>query len=243
MIDAAKKAGKFLMVGQNQRLDRAHRKAREIIQSGRLGRVLSFRTAFKHGGPDSWSIDSGPGTWFFKKEHAIMGVCGDLGIHKADLMRYLLGEDLTEVTAMIGTQHKTYADGRKIDVDDNAMILVRSASGVMGSIIISWTNYGEAEANYTFVYGEKGVMQLATDPQFGVIVRYANGDEERHKLGAMSTNERQVSSGVSAMFVDSILANTPPPIDGVEGYKSLDVILAAFESNAGGRAVRVGDGR
>ncbi len=239
MMKAAKAAGKMLMVGQNQRLDRAHQKAREILASGRLGKVLTFRTAFKHSGPDYWSIDRGPGTWFFQKDKAVIGVCGDLGIHKADLMRYLLQEEMVEVSAMITTQDKRYANGSLINVDDNAMLLVKTESGVTGSIIISWTNNGEHEANYTYIYCQKGVMMLATDPKYGVIVRYADGQEELYKTGAISTNEKQVRSGVSDMFIRSIQTNTQPAIDGNEGYKSLDVILAAFESNASGKTIKL----
>lgn len=239
MIIAAKKANKILMVGQNQRLMPPHIKAREILASGRLGKIISFRTAFKHSGPDSWSIDKGPGTWFFKKKFSIMGVCGDLGIHKADLMRYLLNDEFVEVTAMIDTLSKTYANGKKIDVDDNAMIVAKTRQGLMGSIIISWTNYGEPEANYTYIYCEKGVLMLATDPTYGVIVRYRDGQEERYKLGAISTNEKQVSSGVSDMFIHSVVSGKEPPINGVEGYRSLDVILAAFESSDSGKAIKI----
>lgn len=240
MIDAAKKAGKFLMVGQNQRLMRPHVKAREILASGVLGKPLTFRTAFKHPGPEGWCIDNNLKTWFFQKDKAVMGVCGDLGIHKADLMRCLLGEEIVSVSAQIGTLHKTLEDGKPIGVDDNAMLLVRTTSGVMGSIIISWTNYGEPEANYTLIYCEKGVMMLATDPDYGVIVRYKNGDQELHKVGAIATNEKQVSSGIADMFIDSILSNTEPAISGLEGYKSLDVILTAFDSNAQGKTLPVG---
>jgi UDP-N-acetylglucosamine 3-dehydrogenase len=239
MIAAAQEAKKFLMVGQNQRLDRAHQKAREIIATGRLGKALTFRTAFKHRGPETWSVDTGPGTWFFNKKLAGMGVCGDLGIHKADLMRFLLGDDIVEVSAMIGTQHKSYADGKRIDVDDNAMLLCRTKSGIMGSIIISWSNYGESESNYTVIYFEQGVMMLASDPKYGVIVRHKSGEEELYKTGAMSTNEKQVRSGVSDMLVQSILDNKPPSIDGNEGYKSLSVILTAFESQAQGKTLPV----
>ncbi|NLN70793.1 MAG: Gfo/Idh/MocA family oxidoreductase [Chloroflexi bacterium] len=48
MLDAAKSSGKQLMIGQNQRLEPAHIKAREIIQAGKLGKVLSFTTIFGH---------------------------------------------------------------------------------------------------------------------------------------------------------------------------------------------------
>src|SRR5271157_4448006 len=41
MLDAAQKSGKILMIGHNQRLAAAHQKAREILQSGELGRVIT----------------------------------------------------------------------------------------------------------------------------------------------------------------------------------------------------------
>src|SRR5436190_6272962 len=121
MIDAAKKNKKFLMIGLNQRLMPPHIKAKEILQSGRLGKVLSFRTAFKHPGPEGWSVDAGK-SWFFKKAQAFMGVAGDLGVHKADLMRWLLGQEFSEVSGMITTLDKRGPDGNLIALDDNAFI-------------------------------------------------------------------------------------------------------------------------
>ena len=56
------------------------------------GKIYSFRTAFGHGGPEQWSVD-GEDSWFFKKEQAFIGAMGDLGVHKADLLRFLLGEN------------------------------------------------------------------------------------------------------------------------------------------------------
>jgi len=57
MVDVARECGKKLMIGQNQRLAPAHVKARELIESGAIGRVLSFRTTFGHSGPENWSVD------------------------------------------------------------------------------------------------------------------------------------------------------------------------------------------
>ena len=98
------------MVGHNQRLMPPHVKAREILASGRLGKVLSFRTAFKHGGPEGWCIERSLNTWFFKKAEAVLGVTGDLGVHKADLMRYLLGENFVEVGGILATLDKRDQD-------------------------------------------------------------------------------------------------------------------------------------
>ena len=85
------------MIGQNQRLAPAHRKAKEILASGQLGRVLTFNTTFGHKGPEMWSMDRSANTWFFKKSAAAFGSMADLGIHKIDTIRYLVGSEIVSV--------------------------------------------------------------------------------------------------------------------------------------------------
>ena len=237
MIAAAKKAGKFLMVGQNQRLMSAHQKAKQILKTGVLGKVLTFRTSFKHPGPDGWSVD-GAKSWFFRKSEAVMGVTGDLGVHKADLMRWLLGQEFTSVSAVITALDKRGADGKILQLDDNAYLLLKTTGGIVGSVEISWSNYG-MEDNMTVIYCQKGVMYLGTDREYGVIVQYRNGNKELHKVGEMSTNTKQVGSGVSTAFTRSILAGKKPEIDGMEGYRSLDIILTAMESAKAGKTLKI----
>ncbi len=229
MIDAAKKAGKFLMIGMNQRLMPAHVAAKEILDTGKLGRVLAFETNFKHAGPDGWSVD-GAKSWFFKPDLAVMGVCGDLGIHKADLMRYLLGDEFESVGGFVVTLDKKTPDGKPLALDDNAFLELKSKSGIIGSIHISWTNYGRLEDNGTMLFCEKGVMRVGMDPVYGVMVDYATGRKERMQVGEMATNEKQVSSGIVDMMTASVLSNTPPTINGEEGYKALNVVLTGMEA-------------
>ena len=90
MAEAARESGKFLMIGHNQRLAKAHVKAKELIDEGLIGKILSFRTTFGHGGPETWSINPGKGTWFFDKKRAAMGAMADLGVHKTDLIQLSL---------------------------------------------------------------------------------------------------------------------------------------------------------
>jgi UDP-N-acetylglucosamine 3-dehydrogenase len=238
MIAAAEKAGKYLMIGLNQRLMPPHRRAKEILDSGRLGRVIAFRTAFQHPGPEGWSVDGGT-SWFFQKGSAFMGVTGDLGVHKADLMRWLLGQEFVEVGGFISTLDKKGPDGKLIDLDDNAFLKLKTDKGVLGSMILSWTNYGPEE-NYTILFCENGVLSIGTDPTYGVVVDYRNGEKDLHKLGEISTNTKQVPSGIIDSFTESILSKKPPAIDGMEGYKSLDVILCAMDAAKAGKVVKIG---
>lgn len=68
MVKAASENGKFLMIGQNQRLAKAHVKAKQLIADGAIGTVRTFKTTFGHCGPETWSIDPGKSSWFFDKK-------------------------------------------------------------------------------------------------------------------------------------------------------------------------------
>ncbi|XEC92889.1 Gfo/Idh/MocA family protein [Paenibacillus tarimensis] len=230
MIEAAAKNGVYLMVGHNQRLMPPHVKAKEILKSGKLGKVISFRTSFGHPGPEGWSVD-GRESWFFRKEDAIMGAMGDLGVHKSDLIRWLLEDEVAQVTGFIGT-----LDKEGTDVDDNAICVLRMKSGAIGSLVASWTYY-KGEDNSTVLWCDNGVMKIGTHPDDQVIVELRDGTVERYKVGEIATNTKQTTSGVIDAFVDSIVAKTPPSITGEEGRKSLKVILAAFESQATGKVI------
>jgi predicted dehydrogenase len=232
MIEAAKKNGVYLMVGHNQRLMPPHVKAKEILDSGKLGKVLNFRTSFGHPGPEGWSVD-GAESWFFRKEEAIMGAMGDLGVHKSDFIRYLLNDEVSEVAGFISTLHK-----ENTKVDDNATCLLRMKSGAIGTLVASWTQY-RAGDNSTVLWCENGVMKIGTVEGDEVIVELTNGTVETYKVGAMATNEKQVPSGVIDAFVESIVTQTPPSISGEEGLRSLQVILAAFESEKTGQIVKL----
>lgn len=232
MIEVAHKNNVYLMVGHNQRLMPPHVKAKEILDSGKLGKVLTFRTSFGHPGPEGWSVD-GADSWFFRKEEAIMGAMGDLGVHKSDFIRYLLNDEVADVASFIGTLHK-----EGTEVDDNATCLLRMKSGAIGTLVASWTQYRGGD-NSTILWCENGVMKIGTVEGNEVIVELTDGTVETYQVGMMSTNEKQVPSGVIDAFVESITTNTPPTISGEEGLRAVKVILGAFESQKTGRVVQL----
>jgi UDP-N-acetylglucosamine 3-dehydrogenase len=234
MIAAASMSGKKLMIGHNQRFVASHAKARGIIESGELGKIHSFRTTFGHGGPEQWSAD-GEHSWFFDKERAFIGAMGDLGVHKTDLLRYLLGEEFVEAAAFVETSAK-----QNSTVDDNAVCILKSESGIIGTLAASWS-YNGGEDNSTIIYAENGTMRLEDDPDYSVIINYKNGNSERHSLGAIQSNEegKQTNTHVVEHFVESVLNNSMPSVSGEEGKKSLAVILAALESHEKKQIVRI----
>ncbi|WP_261133933.1 Gfo/Idh/MocA family protein [Bacillus sp. Marseille-Q3570] len=226
MIEAAKANDKKLMIAHNQRFVASHQKAKEIIDSGKLGRIFSFRTTFGHQGPESWSVD-GRTSWFFDKDKAFVGAMGDLGVHKADLIRYLLGE-VTEVGAFIESNAKENST-----VDDNAVCILRTENGTVGTMAASWAYTTGDGDNSTLIYGENGTLRLEADPSYSLIEEYRNGHVINHQLGKIQTNEEggQFNSHVIDHFVECIIDDKEPLITGEEGKKSLNVILAALEAH------------
>jgi len=240
MIEAAEGSGKQLMIAHNQRLEPANQKARDIIQSGKLGRVLTFNSVFGHPGSEFWAID-GVNTWFYRKNVTGLGVLGDLAIHKLDLVRWILDDDYIQAVAFLDTLSKKYPNGELIDVEDNALCLLKTKKGALGNMIASWTY--QKENNSTMIYCEGGVLEIYGDPVFPLVVHYDHQTAEYHALGKKSTNVEQVTSGIIDAFVDAIVTGQPVPIPGVEGYKALSAVMACLEAAETGRAVMVKEWR
>lgn len=233
MIAAADQAGVYLMIGMNQRFMAPHIKAKEVVDSGRLGRVLTFATTFGHSGPENWSIDGG-NSWFFNKEKAFVGALGDLGSHKADLIGWLLSDPIKEISAITGTLDKS------IQVDDNSIFVMRTERGAIGTLTASWTYYS-TEVNSTVLNCERGRILIGTDPVFNVIVEHRDGMKEYYETGKMQTNEQggQTKSGVIDQFIDGIVSGKGHSIDGREALRSLEAIFAGMQSAETGQRVRL----
>ncbi|MDY6873408.1 MAG: Gfo/Idh/MocA family oxidoreductase [Chloroflexota bacterium] len=234
MLAAAEKNGKQLMIGNNQRLETAHQKAKDLLQSGKLGKVLTFNTVFGHPGSEEWAIE-GDKTWFYKKEVAGLGVLGDLAIHKLDLVRWLINEDYAQVSAFTNTLSKTYADGTPIDLEDNAVCVLKTRNGILGTLSASWSY--KKEKNVTTIYCQKGVMEIFTDPEFPLAIHYNHEAGEYYQLGKKSTNLEQLNSGVMDAFVGALNAGKDVPIPGIEGYKALEAVMACQRSAESGQVV------
>jgi UDP-N-acetylglucosamine 3-dehydrogenase len=234
MIEAASNKNKKLMIGHNQRFVSSHEKAKALIASGELGKIYSFRTAFGHPGPEGWSID-GRESWFFNKDEAFIGAMGDLGVHKTDLMRYILGEEIVEVAGFVETNAK-----EDTDIDDNAVCILKTESGIIGTLAASWAYTAESD-NSTIIYGEKAILRLEDDPKYSLIVQYKKGEVVKYELGAIQTNEEggQHTSHVIDHFVSAVVNDTEVLMSGEEGLKSLEVVLAVLRSSECKKIVRV----
>ena len=237
MISAAKKNNKVLMVGQNQRLAPLHVLAKKIIDSGMLGKVYTFRTVFGHAGPEHWSPS---GSWFFDKQKAFAGSLADLGVHKIDLVQFIL-DDIEEVACFSAILEK-----KDCTVDDNSIAIVRMNNGIMGTVETSWT-YKPKEENGTVFFCEKGILKMAVEPDAPLVAYFNEPGRGRlvFEVPALQTNEEggQFNTGVIDSFIDTIHGNIANPIPGEIGKKALTAVIACMESAKSNRKVKIAEVR
>ncbi|MBB6022761.1 putative dehydrogenase [Paenibacillus sp. JGP012] len=223
MIESAEKNNVMLMIAQNQRYMPSHIRAKELLREGKLGKVLAFRSTFANKGPEYWSVD-GENSWFFRKEDSKFGVIGDLGVHKIDLIRWLLDDEVIEIASFVKNIHKKWTE-----LDDNATCILHMKNGAIGNITVSWTYH--LEENTTEIWCENGMIKMGDNPDEYTIVEYQNGRVEKYLSETNSLVARtRHNSGVINAFVDHILTKTKPMVSGEEGLQTLKVVLSAVES-------------
>lgn len=114
MADACKKAGVILRIAHQIRLDAAVTRARDIVQSGKLGKIVAMSLERTSAMPPrkTWRLDN-----------AQSGVMYDVGVHLLDLIQYVSGQKWVEVSAF------TNPDRRDGHADDTFTVLGKLTGG------------------------------------------------------------------------------------------------------------------
>jgi len=234
MINAAKKAGVFLMVEQTQRFDPVHQAAKRFIETGKLGKINMVKGRIGHAGPEYWV--GGNEGWFSDSRLSGGGAMIDVGIHILDLLRWLSGKEIAEVCANIKTLEKPFP------VDDNGSVIMRFMDETFGHFEASWTT--RPYEVMTWIYGENGKIHTAIGAEKPVVVQMATTGEGKDPNCALENIYPEVSPGSGwenavHYFIDCVLKNEQPFVSGTEGARSMAVILAAYESAKNGKWTKV----
>jgi len=134
-------------------------RAKEMIEEGKLGKILSFRANYLHSG----SVDPNkPIGWKQDKKFGGGGVLFDLGSHVIDLMYYLLGE-YSSVIADTEVIYKQRPDrtGKMIDIeaDDAAFLIAKMKNDSTGTIEASKISTGVNDEMRFEIHGDKGALR------------------------------------------------------------------------------------
>lgn len=145
MLDSARRANVRLTMGSKFRYVDDVIRAKSIVTSGILGEIILFENAFTS------RVDMSS-RWNSNPDVSGGGVLVDNGSHSVDLMRYFLGP-LADVQVVEGKRVQGLA------VEDTVRIFVRSVTGVMGSIDLSWSISKELDS-YINIYGSHGTISV-----------------------------------------------------------------------------------
>ena len=179
MADACKKAGVILRIAHQIRMDEAVTRARDIVQSGKLGKVVEVLLERTSASPPrkTWRMDN-----------AQSGVMFDVGVHLLDLVQYVTGQKFVEVSAF------THPDRRDGHADDTFTVQGRLSGG--GHAHVRATREVPQGLNSLVVEGSDATLQtspLRWVTEHTVTVRDKNGATEE-KFSASPAYEWQVQS-------------------------------------------------
>ncbi|MFI2566303.1 Gfo/Idh/MocA family protein [Paenarthrobacter sp. NPDC018779] len=172
MAAAAERAaekGVKAMVGFTYRRVPAVTFLRQLIAEGVVGRIAHVRASYRQ----DWLVDPDmPLAWRLQKEHAGSGALGDIGAHAIDLVEYVTGMDVEQVSGVLdtivkqrplqgsgtGLSGKAAAGYGQVTVDDIAIFTGRLGSGALASFEATRFATGRKNALSIEVSGDKGAL-------------------------------------------------------------------------------------
>ena len=175
MAGSAKKAGVKTFVWYNYRRCPAVALAHKLVRRGKVGRIRHVRAFYLQ----DWADESVPLAWRFQKRWAGSGAHGDLNAHIVDMMRFVTGEQITEICGAIaetfikrrkrtiGAAAGGIAAGLKssrktgeVTVDDTVLFLARFSGGAVGSFEAARQATGNQNRNGFEINGTKGAIRF-----------------------------------------------------------------------------------
>ncbi|MGH2389427.1 MAG: Gfo/Idh/MocA family protein [Chloroflexota bacterium] len=213
MTAAAARGKQTLQVGFVHRFYEPAQRARAYAQEGTLGKVISFHNRF--------AVDNRKAhrDWVLDPRRAGGGAFMDTAMHSVDLFRFVIGE-IVAVTA----HQRTVAEGLR--VEDTGVLVVRSASGVLGVIEADWMT---PTVDYTFaVYGMNGAVRVGYEPAelhswIGPAASWTQ--EPLASVEAMARFDREIEH-----FLDCVRGTAQPAVTADDGLRALQIIQAAYKS-------------
>jgi predicted dehydrogenase len=226
MIAACRSAEVRLGVALQRRTDPASRALHDAIRAGELGRLVMGTATVPYFRPQSY-YDSAPwrGTWALDGGGALM----NQGIHLVDLLLWLMGGEAEVVGAAGATaQHE-------VEVEDCVVAAVRFSGGAHGTILAT-TAAAPGFPHRIEVYGSRGGAQFEGE----TLIRWeGEGPRIRPRVHApVAAGSGASPTGIGNRghtlllqdFVAAIREGRDPLVDGVEGRRSLALVLAIYEA-------------
>ncbi len=225
---AAKSNRRILKTGFNHRFHPAVWKAKSVFDAGAIGKLLSIRARYGHGGRPGMENE-----WRSSKDLCGGGELLDQGVHVIDLCRWFAGEMKT-VFGVVRTKFWS------IEVEDNAFVYMQSKGGADIQFNVSWTNWKNI---FSFeVFGTDGYLRVeGLGGSYGPeTLEYGRRKKEggRPDIDLMEFRPEDVSWRDEWLeFCRAVDENRAPVGDGHDGMKANEIIEAIYRSAGEGRPV------
>jgi myo-inositol 2-dehydrogenase/D-chiro-inositol 1-dehydrogenase len=234
MIETCKAEGVKLMYAEELCFTPKYVRAKQLCDSGALGKLFRIKQCEKHDGPHM--------PWFWDVERSGGGVTLDMGCHAFEYFRWMLGKPAVR---SIWADMDTFVHGDKTRGDDDSLIVVEFEGGCRGVAEESWAKPGGMDDRIE-LYGSEGVIlcDLLHGSAFQTYSKrgYDYAVEKAGSTAGWSFTmyEEAWNYGFPQEmqhFVDCVLNDEEPLETGEDGRAVLEMILAAYESAATGRKV------
>jgi UDP-N-acetyl-2-amino-2-deoxyglucuronate dehydrogenase len=231
LVEACDAAGVRLFVVKQNRLNPPIQLLRRAIDKGRFGRIYVANVTVRWQRPQEY-YDAAPwrGTWEFDG-----GAIMNQASHYVDLIQWLVGP----VESVIA---KTATQARKIEAEDSGAAVLKFRSGALGVIEVNVLTYPRNLEGSLTILGERGSVKIG-----GTAVnkvehwQFAEYDDDDKLVESVNTNPPNVYGFGHLGYYGNVLAvlrgEGRPDTDGRAGRKSLELILAIYESARTGQTV------
>lgn len=234
LINTAEEKNLMLCVCHQNRFNRSVQKIRSALEEGRFGRLFHGAAHIRwNRGKEYYDQASWRGTWE-QDGGALMNQC----IHNIDLLRWMMGDDIIEVSAYTDRLSHDY-----IEAEDLGIAIVKFANGSYG-IIEGTTNVYPSNLEETlYIFGEKGTVK-AGGKSVNIIEEWKFADScesPEQVMKEYSENPPNVygygHSPLYADAADAVLKGRKPYVDGMAGRRALELVLAVYKSAEEGRKI------
>ena len=218
------------------RFNKSVQKIREAVEAGRFGTMMHGTAHIRwNRGEDYYSQAPWRGTWE-QDGGALMNQC----IHNIDLLRWMMGDEITEVVGITDNLIHGF-----IDAEDLGMALVKFSNGSYGIIEGTTNIYPKNLEETLYIFGEKGTVKaggksvnLIEEWQFAD--NLDNPEEVKEKYHENPPNVYGFGhSPLYADVIDAIKNDRQPYVTAVDGRNALELVLAIYKSAAEGKSVNL----
>ncbi len=226
LVKACDTAGVQLFVVKQNRLNPSIQLLKRSLDAGRFGRIYLANTTVRWNRPQSY-YDMAPwrGTWEFDG-----GAFMNQASHYVDMIQWLVGQ-VKSVTARTATL------ARRIESEDTGVAILRFRNGALGTIEVTMLAYPRNMEGSITVIGERGTVKVGGTAlnriEHWEFAEYDDIDREAELLRA-APNPLSVYGSGHRPYYDNVVAvlrgEAAADTDGREGRKSLELILAIYES-------------